>query len=228
MKLFTHRSFSNGSGSIVVMNGQEVVTMTLEQFQEAEPSYALPLQHIQREYSPGLRHDLISTDGQVKLGQMPWSLGDKIIENIATYKKIVENQELNVEVVEETNSLEGLKERCIQLLSNTCNDMILGGFTSGALGETYHYDGSLESQTNLLGALALARQTSAPVPLTCTQLQTGSKQPRPHTLKQLEQVFQDGCAFKTSKIAKYHELKAKVLAATTSLAISGITWDSEP
>ena len=224
MRIFTHRTAVHTSDSIVIINGQQSIILSLEQFLEAEPSYALPLGFIQREYSPGLRHDLISVEGDVKSGRMPWELGDKFIEKISDYQNL---KQLPPDVVEETSTLEALKERQIQILSNSCNKTILEGFTSSALKSVYHYDGRLESQTNLIGALALAHQTEEPVTITCTEIETGSKQPRPHTAEQIEQVFADGCTFKTSKIAKYHELKAQVLAATSKEAVMTITWDGK-
>lgn len=226
MRIFTHRTAVHASDSIVIINGQKSVALPLEQFLEVEPDYALPLGFIQREYSPGLRHDLISIEGEVRSGQMPWELGDKFIEKISDYQNL-KQQTPDIDVVEEASTLEAIKERQIQVLSNSCNKTILEGFTSSALKSVYHYDGSLESQTNLIGALALAHQTEEPVTLTCTPIETGNKQPRPHTLQQIEQVFADGCTFKTSKIAKYHELKAQVLAATSKEAVTAITWDDK-
>jgi hypothetical protein len=86
----------------------------------------------------------------------------------------------------------------------------------------------LESQTNLLGAVALAEQIEEPVALTCTEIETGNKQPRPHTLAQLQKVFETGCTSKTSKIAVYHQLKAQIHAAKTKEAARAVVWADTP
>lgn len=226
MKLFAHRA-----NTIHIVNKGISATLPLSRFTALEPDYELPFGFIQREYQPKIMHTLIAEDGGPKNIDKNWEQGDRYLEKIADYHAIASEMTDAPPPPEASTmdlSLEEFKELKCRRLSSDCNATIIGGFTSNALGKVYHYDGGLEAQTNLIGALTLARQVQEDVPVTCTLVETGSKQPRPHSNTQLEGVFADGCNFKTAKIARYHELKAKILAATTKEAVAAINWEESP
>jgi hypothetical protein len=107
-------------------------------------------------------------------------------------------------------------------LNQMCNQTILAGFTSSALGQEYHYPFDGEAQANLTGALALLNADPTLTTVEFKVLETGKLVD--HTRDQFLQVCKDAFAFKNSMIKKYHDLKDQVEAATTIEEVNAIVW----
>lgn len=119
-------------------------------------------------------------------------------------------------------TLDQVKPNKIAELDQKCNQTILAGFTSSALGVAHQYGFSTDDQANLTGRLTLINANpSYPEPFDWKTLDTG---PLPHTKAQFIQVCTDGDSFKGGQIAKYWQLKAQVEAATTTDEVDAIIW----
>lgn len=107
-------------------------------------------------------------------------------------------------------------------LDQMCNQTILSGFTSLALGQEYHYPFDEEAQRNLTGALTLLNADPTLTTVEFKVLDIGKFVD--HTRDQFLQVCKDAFAFKSSMIKKYHDLKDQVNAATTVDEVNAIVW----
>lgn len=117
-----------------------------------------------------------------------------------------------------------MKAKKIAALSSACKAEILSGFVSSALGAAHKYDGDLESQMNLAGAKDYAVANNVAVNFTCTNQATGVKASVSHTPAQIQQAFNDGAAFKMSRLSKFRTLKAQVEAAATVAEVEAVVW----
>lgn len=118
-------------------------------------------------------------------------------------------------------TLEDHKAAKIDQLDYDCNQTILGGFLSSALGEEHRYGFDAEDQSNLTGRLAGIAVGTAPVEFVWMTKDTG---PLLHTVEQFKQVCRDGDAHKEREIAKLWMLKAAIEEATTPEEVQAITW----
>lgn len=111
------------------------------------------------------------------------------------------------------------KKDKIKKLDVDCTAEILKGFYSSALGSEHLYSGSLEAQTNLLGA----KDSKEPMDYTCINAE-GMKITPEHLPEQLEKVFSDGFAFKINMIKRFHVLRKQVESCETEEDINSIVW----
>lgn len=114
-----------------------------------------------------------------------------------------------------------LKDAKIAELNDACNQEILAGFTSSALGQPHTYGFDYEDQQNLNGQLAILMFDNT---ITSVNWKTKDAGVLTHTRDQFIQVCKDAEAFKRSRIEKFWNLKAQVQQATTEDQINAITW----
>ncbi|CAH1203003.1 hypothetical protein PAECIP111891_02197 [Paenibacillus allorhizoplanae] len=105
-------------------------------------------------------------------------------------------------------------------LNKACNEAILSGFTSDALGTDNSYDFDYDAQINLGGMLnaITAGMISGSFPWKASGI------PQLHTINQFKAVFAAGLTHKNSNIGKYWTLKELAITATTPEEIEVIIW----
>lgn len=122
-----------------------------------------------------------------------------------------------------------LKKDKINDLSNKCEQAIIGGFISNALGVDHLYDSEEVDQINLIGAVA----ATAPSPAepngysnyyACRDVATGIKSYIEHSYSVLRQVMFDGAQFKLGHLQRFHALRIQVQEAITEEQINAINW----
>lgn len=122
-----------------------------------------------------------------------------------------------------------LKKDKINDLSNKCEQAIIGGFISNALGIDHLYDSEEVDQINLIGAVA----STGPIPANpngysiyyaCRDVNTGIKSYLEHSYLQLRQVMDDGAQFKLGHLQRFHALRTQVQEAITEEQINAINW----
>lgn len=133
--------------------------------------------------------------------------------------KLVDNQ-ISERTEDEKTPLSEYKEKKIAELSKICNETILGGYTSNALGSPNHYDFDMEAQMNLAGMLHAINAAMINEPITWK----ASGVPQQHTINQFKQVFADGLNWKNNNIGKYWMFKSQVAAATTKVEVDVVSW----
>ncbi|MGO4498794.1 hypothetical protein AB4114_23205 [Paenibacillus sp. 2RAB27] len=108
----------------------------------------------------------------------------------------------------------------ISELNAACNEAILAGFTSDALGTDNTYDFDYDAQINLGGMLnaITAGMISGSFPWKASGI------PQLHTINQFKAVFAAGLTHKNSNIGKYWMLKEQAIAATTPEERDAIVW----
>lgn len=111
------------------------------------------------------------------------------------------------------------KEQKIKELNALCASK-LKTLKSSALGEEHIYDGSLEDQMNLMGAVAMNKD----MPFRCAK-EGGLKAPLPHTKAQLKQVYTDWLEHKNDIILRCGVLKNYVENLQNVEAIQEVSWD---
>ncbi|GIM47049.1 hypothetical protein DNHGIG_25980 [Collibacillus ludicampi] len=135
---------------------------------------------------------------------------------------MVQNDELVQKPDYAASLLEDVKARKIAELDQMCNQTILAGFTSSALGAPHQYDFDEEAQRNFAGTLALLNVDSTITSITWKTVDAG---PLTHTRDQFIQLCRDAFNFKDSQIQKYWSKKNQVLQSTTVDQVNAITWD---
>lgn len=138
--------------------------------------------------------------------------------------KIIDQSTLDLKILEMSRNLK------ISELSTACEQAIIGGFNSNALGLNYLYDAAEEDQINLIGACTTTTPTSAApdgysIYYACRNVSTGIKEYMLHTHSQLRQVMNDGATFKLQQLQKFHTKRVYVQSATLE-QINNVTWDS--
>ena len=123
-----------------------------------------------------------------------------------------------------STSLADIKIAKISELNLSCEQTIISGFPSSALGTEHYYQSDRDDQTNLLG-LVVAGQDSI---LKCGVLQTDGTIlwtfDTPHTIGEIQQVFSAGATYKMEQLQKCNTLKQQVNSATTEADIDLIVW----
>lgn len=122
------------------------------------------------------------------------------------------------------------KKQRIAELSQSCQQDIIGGFQSSALGTARIYDSEDVDQINLIGAtLTTAPNHEQNLPASSMyyasrDVTTLEKSYDLHTYSQLRQVMTDGAVFKLSKLQLYAVKRAEIAGATDVNAVLAITW----
>ncbi|MDI7224049.1 hypothetical protein [Leptospira santarosai] len=102
------------------------------------------------------------------------------------------------------------KDSLIRLVNSICEQKIVSGFASTALGESYFYSSDRDDQLNLVGLVSL----NSSVSYKCTD-QNGIKEYRNHTANQIKQVLSDGAIRKTLLLQNVARLKTLLQSANT-------------
>ena len=113
------------------------------------------------------------------------------------------------------------KEAKIAELNAMC-DSQLTAFSSDALGSVHIYDGSLEDQINLMGAVNMG----VDMPFRCRKEGSALKENIPHTKEQLAKVFSDGVSYKANIIYQCGVLKNYVESLEDIESIERVSWES--
>lgn len=121
------------------------------------------------------------------------------------------------------------KRNKILELSKECENVIIAGFTSSALGIEKIYDSEEVDQINLIGSVSTTTPTPAePTGYTiyyaCRDPETNIKSYIEHTHYQLRQVMADGATFKLVQLQRFNTLRNQVNEATTVEDIEAIIW----
>lgn len=128
-----------------------------------------------------------------------------------------------------------LKETKVAELSLACQDEIIGGFQSSALGEPAIYDSEQVDQLNLIGAAtATGPITGMPDgfqgPYAVRQIVNGVVQPKQylmHSYSQLREVLLDGFNFKLVRLQKFNNKRDYVNNVSVTVSdVNAVTWNS--
>ena len=128
------------------------------------------------------------------------------------------------------------QNKLINELSAQCENKIIGGFNSSALGVEHMYDAEAVDQINLIGATTKTAPTvdnpqGTSTPYAVREIIDGVTQPKVyklHTYAQLRKVIDDGVDFKSTLLQRFNTLRNYILQSVTTLdQLSTITWDSE-
>lgn len=115
----------------------------------------------------------------------------------------------------------------VSVLSAACQNAIYAGFSSSALGSAYTYPAKDMDQQNLsssvVASLMPSNAANWTTPFWCADA-NGNWAFVQHTAAQIQQVGIDGKTAILLNMAKNAQLAAQVMAATTSDAVSAITW----
>lgn len=103
------------------------------------------------------------------------------------------------------------KDSLIKLVNSICENKIVSGFVSSALGAHYFYNSDRDDQLNLVGLVSL----NLSVTYKCTELESGVKEYRNHTANQIKQVLSDGAIRKTLLLQKAANLKTSLQSIET-------------
>jgi hypothetical protein len=141
---------------------------------------------------------------------------------VLTEKVPLQNPDEIYKSITDINSipLDDLKTLKINQLSYLCNQAILAGFNSSALGTSHFYDFEYEDQQNINAMLNLIGNNMATEPITWK----ASGVPTDHTIAQFKTLCADAFVFKNSKIGAYWTLKAQVQSATDAATVNSINW----
>jgi hypothetical protein len=120
-----------------------------------------------------------------------------------------------------TTPLSTYKEQKIAELNRRCNESILAGFTSNALGIDSFYSFDYDAQLNFSGMLNAITAELVPEPV----VWKASNVPQNHTFTQFKTVFLHGLAHKNNMISKYWTLKNQVDLAGSNEEVALISWD---
>ncbi|EMJ49341.1 hypothetical protein [Leptospira santarosai] len=116
------------------------------------------------------------------------------------------------------------KNSLIRLVNSICEQKIVSGFASTALGASYFYSSDRDDQLNLVGLVSL----NASVLYKCTD-KDGIKEYRNHTADQIKQVLNDGAIRKTLLLKNCASLKAALQTVDTDSKFDEIDitsgWD---
>ena len=125
-----------------------------------------------------------------------------------------------VQVEEGQLFLNSRKDEKIVELNIACQNAIISGFTSDALGTPHKYDSGEVDQLNIIGAAALNTNCF----YKCLDLQTNSKEFRLHTAEQMKTVLKDGSTIKIALLQKCTELKSLANWASNITELEEIKW----
>jgi hypothetical protein len=144
------------------------------------------------------------------------------IETLIHDGYVVETAQVITRYRTEPIDVVAVRERKVAELSRKCNETILAGFASSALGSAHTYDFDEEAQRNLAGRLGIINAN--PNYAAVFKWKTVDAGPLDHTKAQFTQVCTDADAFKDAMIAHYWMLKVQVNAAADVGAVNAIAW----
>jgi len=145
------------------------------------------------------------------------------------YANLVSSQQLptEAEIIESWTGV--VRNQRITELSELCEQFIMAGFISEAMGQPYFYDSEIVDQINLIGAYMMTHAGMA-VPYAARNMSTGVKEYYVHDGQQMTQVLTDGALWKLFYLNKFHNKRQYLLSLTypeNSIEdIMAVTWDS--
>ena len=137
----------------------------------------------------------------------------------------------NIESPEPTNDelsvawVEYMKKKKIDELSMACKHAIDSPFVSSALGSEHLYSYDAEAKENLKNAEAAVKYM--PDDATVDWRIHDTRETTPHNKEQIIQLFLDSVQHVQTNVAKYRQLEAQVLTATTEEEVNAIKWEVE-
>jgi len=124
--------------------------------------------------------------------------------------------------------LDGAKAAQKVIVSQACQDAILAGFESSALGPSHTYPAKPTDQQNLnasvVASLLPGNAADWATPFWCAA-PDGVWAYVPHTAAQIQRAGADGKAAILACLTKNQQLAAQIDAATTIDAVQAITWE---
>ncbi|MEI6002742.1 hypothetical protein H3V53_38285 [Paraburkholderia bengalensis] len=124
-------------------------------------------------------------------------------------------------------SLDEAKAAQKAIVSQACQDAILAGFASSALGATHHYPAKFTDQQNLnasvVASLLPGLAADWTTPFWCADAD-GTWAWLPHTAAQIQQAGRDGKAAILACLTRNQQLADAIDAATTPDAVQAIVW----
>jgi hypothetical protein len=115
------------------------------------------------------------------------------------------------------------------IVSQDCQDAILAGFTSSALGTPHDYPAKFTDQQNLNASVTASLLPGVgadwTTPFWCADAD-GNWTYAEHTAAQIQQAGSDGKAAVLACLTKNQQLAAQIDAATTIPAVQAITWSN--
>lgn len=122
-------------------------------------------------------------------------------------------------------SLSDLKASRTAEVNRICQEKIVSGFTSSALGSAHYYDSEETDQLNLIGSVA----SGISVLYKCRNIGTDVTAYVTHTNTQIKQVLRDGAERKTFLLQNAMSLKNSISSAADITALNAVYinfgWD---
>jgi hypothetical protein len=131
----------------------------------------------------------------------------------------------------EAKILELAKERRTAEISQDCENHIMSGFVSDALGTPYIYDSEFVDQVDLVGALITVSPYDGDtggytIYYACRDVSTGVKNYHVHTYHNLRKVIFDSSQFKLENLQIFHMKRVMISLCDTIEQVDEITWTS--
>lgn len=126
-----------------------------------------------------------------------------------------------IERIKVSADIELVRNKKISELSMACENEIVSGFDSKALGASHKYQSDRDDQSNLIG-VAVAGNGGL---FKCSEDGGVTWEYKDHTHEQIMQVIQDGKEMKLSALAKFGRLKALAKSAATVQELKAISWN---
>ena len=124
-------------------------------------------------------------------------------------------------------TVEQVKKTKLVLINFACQNAIISGFKSSALGEEHFYYSTIEEQSTLTSLITLGIDSN----FKCQKISVvdnvevkGNRVQVPHTLAQLKQVLADGAIHIKTQIDRKDELEALINNAITVEELELIEW----
>lgn len=136
-------------------------------------------------------------------------------------REVIQNADGGFVALESGKSaLDFVKAVKIAELNQACNQFILSGLTSSAIGSPHVYDFDYEAQINLAGMMGCVNAGLAPQSIAWKTDQGVID----HSTAQFTQLYMDGLLFKQQQIDRYWTLKSQVLSAASEIEVNAIVW----
>ncbi len=125
------------------------------------------------------------------------------------------------EFVAANSPLEQARSQALAVLNDACRADVVAGVVSNALGSEHLYGSDEKDQANLLSSILVELPV---IPYTCTEVATGLKEMRTHTLAQFKVLLQDAALRRIGLQQKYEALRVMLEQAETLEQIESVRW----
>lgn len=127
----------------------------------------------------------------------------------------------------ERGGMSAQREHKAAAISSRCNDAILAGFASSALGQPHSYPTKPNDQANLTGSVVRSFYPNVDAdwrtPFWCADTK-GAWEFRPHTAAQIQRVGEDAVTARLTCMSINEQLQAQIIDAETSADLADINW----